>query len=1563
MIMRYIKQNLAAVLAVLFALPALAQDFQYEGIWYTVIDPDAKTCKTKEGEFASAGNTFEGDLIIPSKVNDGSEEYSVVSIGYRSFYYCKGITSVTLPETLTTIENSAFIGCSGITSLSLSPNLISIGESAFGQCKGLTTVEFPPSLTTIEYGAFNQCEAITSAILPESLTSLGSSAFGSCMGIKNIYIPASLASLANWTFTHSNEVTSITYAASVPYEMIENNFHENAYESAILYAPNASIADIQATPYWNKFKHIEAKDGSVTPPLAAGEHFQYEGIWYTVIDPDAKTCKTKEGSDEAVNYGGGNTVVGDLVIPEKVSDGANEYTVVEIGSHGFFYSQELTSVTIPNSVTKISFGAFGMCTGLTSVTLSQSLTTIEYTAFGECRSLESIKLPEGVTSIGNWAFDGCNHLRDVILPGSLTEIGELVFRGCVLLKSIEYDAVTPLTTSDIFVEETYSEATLKMPNATLASVQAAEPWNKFLHIVAKDGSVTPPLAAGDDFQYEGIWYTVIDAENKTCRTKEGKYISNGDGTGDYISGNVCSGDIVIPAVVSCDTDTYSVTEIGTLSFHDCEELISVNIPETVTSIGMGAFDFCLGLKTINIPDGVESIGAIAFQTCSSLTSIILPSNISIVNEYTFSGCSSLTNINIPEGIKSIITGAFNMCTGLTTVTIPGTIESIWESAFTYCYNLTSVNYRGVSPVSAPERIFDDDTYLKATLSMPNAALADVQATVPWNKFKHIVAKDGTMKPSLVAGDDFQYEGIWYTVLDADAKTCKTKGAGVNEEGLIVAVNACEGDLVIPSVVSDGTSNYTVVEIGDYGFYQCSGLTSVAFPESLTTIGWGAFEGCTGLTEIIFPSSLKVIGVEAFKGCSGLTTIDLPAYLSSIQNSAFEGCTGLTSIVIPESVIEIGEGAFSDCSKMSSVILPSGLTSIEGAVFQNCSSLTSINLPQGLTSIGDFAFSECNALQFIVIPEGVTTIGAVVFNNCYALNSAIIPESVTAIGFSAFQNCSRLETVNIPKSITSIEGLTFMNCISLKSIELPDNLVFIGDGVFEGCSSLSEISLPQSLNHIGQRAFGDCSNLKQIDYNAENPIPASDNVFDANTYETATLNTPSATLADIQATVPWNKFGKIAAKDGSVGLTVSGEDFEYDGIVYTVLDSDARTCRTKDASADFPGNIAEGKLVLPDVVPYNGYDYWVVGIGTRSFNSCPNLLSVIIPGTVEDFGSEAFAGCERLTSILWKGSTEIPETFISEIGNPNLMIYTAAYGTVPASVDRNVVGPDGVCTDFVLTPGYPFTPLRAFTAIRSRMTKEFTQTTPIDGCSGWESLVLPFDVKTIVTDDGRTLTPFASLSDIDRQYPFWLCEANPDGLWRDTDAILAGVPYVLSMPNNAAYDERYRIDGPVTFLGNDSITITPAVTEPYAVGWQSGREFRPLWLPLSDEEASQAMGLNAGISGLYADDGEELLPGSAFHADVTPRPLEAYVTRLDSSRALRIGGGQTMVRPLPVVGSLDVRGGVSSITLRSVDDRRVTIHTPEGMLLRTVDLKGGETRVVDDLTRGIYIVAGRKIIVK
>ena len=196
-----------------------------------------------------------------------------------------------------------------------------------------------------------------------------------------------------------------------------------------------------------------------------------------------------------------------------------------------------------------------------------------------------------------------------------------------------------------------------------------------------------------------------------------------------------------------------------------------------------------------------------------------------------------------------------------------------------------------------------------------------------------------------------------------------------------------GSIAIPeSVVYEGTV-YSVTGIGGKAFYGCTGLTSVAIPNSVTGISDNAFRGCTGLTSITIPNSVTYIGKYVFQSC-GLTTITIPNSVTSIGNQVFNYCKDLTSVTIGNNIKEIGYRMFYDCTKLSSIIIPNSVTSIGINAFHSCSGLTSITIPNSVTKIDGFAFAYCKNLASVTIGSSVTSIGNMAFGWCSTLTHII-----------------------------------------------------------------------------------------------------------------------------------------------------------------------------------------------------------------------------------------------------------------------------------------------------------------------------------------------------------------------------------------------------------------------------------------------------------------------------------------------------------------------------------------------------------------------------------------------
>lgn len=256
--------------------------------------------------------------------------------------------------------------------------------------------------------------------------------------------------------------------------------------------------------------------------------------------------------------------------------------------------------------------------------------------------------------------------------------------------------------------------------------------------------------------------------------------------------------------------------------------------------------------------------------------------------------------------------------------------------------------------------------------------------------------------------------------------------------------------VVPKDVMSARFHPSVIEVENEAFRDCIKLREVVFHDGLQKIGDRAFWNCTSLSSITFPSTITEIDGYAFHYCRNLMEVVFNEGLKKIGGYAFYYCTSLLSITIPSTVTEVDRNAFYNCSSLGEVILHDGLQKIGTWSFSECSSLSSIKLPSTVTEIGNGAFYSCHNLGVVVLNEGLQKIGKYAFCNCYcaSLSSVTIPSSVTEVDIAAFKSCNLREVVfhGVPREIGND---AFINCTSLERFTFPtistrlDNLIQTG----------------------------------------------------------------------------------------------------------------------------------------------------------------------------------------------------------------------------------------------------------------------------------------------------------------------------------------------------------------------------------------------------------------------------------------------------------------------------------------------------------------------------------------
>lgn len=654
-----------------------------------------------------------------------------------------------------------------ITSISLPEGLTTIGSNAFKQCSHLTDLTFAEGVTAIGSGAFSYCSRLTALTFPESMTAIGSCAFESCSGLTSVEIPAGITSIGDTPFLNCSNLTAILVSPDNPAYCCD--------ESGALYNKDQTVL----------IQYLCTRQGSYVIPggvtsIGNGAFYYCSGLTEVSI-PDSvlsigNSAFYRCSGLTSVTFPQGVTSIGSeafascsgltsVAIPQSVTsvgDGAfsccknlisasfsGGITVLEGGM--FLGCENLISVSLPETVTSIGAGAFQCCYSLSSIAIPEAVNYIGGCAFCGCRSVPSLTIPEGVTAILHHTFDGCYNMTSITLPESLTSIANNAFESCYSLTSIDIpDSVTYIGESAFMVCK--SLTSVRIP----AGVTTIEK-NTFERCLSLT-SVYIPDSVSAIKPYVFLSCTSLTS----VRLPDSLKVIE---TGVF---NYCTSlrEIEIPG---------DVTTVGYASFLQCFSLSSITIPANVTRINKQAFARCYDLARVTIlnpncviydmadtlgdPETTLLIGyddsttetyaqtyGYSFQSlgaaptdgfsgccgaegdnltwvfdpdtglltifgsgamadygwsgeapwhvfCAEITAVSLPDELTSIGAPAFKDCTALTEIMIPDGVTCIGDSAFQGCTSFTTVELPESVSRVGGNAFWNCTSLRTLIIR------------------------------------------------------------------------------------------------------------------------------------------------------------------------------------------------------------------------------------------------------------------------------------------------------------------------------------------------------------------------------------------------------------------------------------------------------------------------------------------------------------------------------------------------------------------------------------------------------------------------------------------------------------------------------------------------------------------------------------------------------------------------------------------------------------------------------------------------------------------------------------------------------
>ncbi len=630
--------------------------------------------------------------------------------------------------------------------------------------------------------------------------------------------------------------------------------------------------------------------------------FKVNNLYYKFQSIEKRTCivcNQKGGWTSQESEYSGNIVIPDNVIYNNAS-----LTVVGVDEYAF-YKSSISSITLPNTIEKISGAAFNGCKNLTKVKLPSGIKVIGPFAFANCTSITSINIPDNCRIIGESAFQDCEKLRGLfVIPPSCHSIGDYAFwTGDALCK-------------------------FSIPNRKQS-------------IALGIGCFAASDSLYIDTEVENI-ASVYDA----TKVVFGDQVMNMPSIPKYLEGR-----------------NRKLLQIGGninyVPFLEINIMQAIYMRNPNPPLAEGFTDKTYANATVYVPKGSKANyeKAPAWKNFFSIKEydVQLPSNIKKKQTINIDGyeCVKVGNLywrtnNVGASAPYELGKTYIKC-------LKDSIKS-WQQKGWRLPTLTEL--RSVFQTWTDKR---QDGKFYHVIKVNNnycyqAEKADLLLPMINNLYQleeHYVVKENVQYNTPT--DPFYHQGHSYFRLVMDEPTYTNKMSDIQNN--FIQTYETHKEQGLQNSIPDGATEVSIA-----AFRNRQDITEIIIPNTIVYIWSSAFEGCSAITKIAIPNSVTYIGDYAFRNCSSLVSIIIPNSVSKIGDSAFSGCTNLKSITIPNSITSIETGTFAECSSLRSVFIPNSIISIAGGAFYGCESLEKIVIPNSVKTIGKYAFRGCRNLN-------------------------------------------------------------------------------------------------------------------------------------------------------------------------------------------------------------------------------------------------------------------------------------------------------------------------------------------------------------------------------------------------------------------------------------------------------------------------------------------------------------------------------------------------------------------------------------------------------------------------